>query len=118
MASAEPRKLNSTELKPTRRILFGLLVVNFIIYVAILIHLCLDTKPEKLFTAIYSIPIIAAFYIVEGSLFFGCQAYEWSCSALFHVICVLHNFGYFNSYAVEAADSKGDYLNYDPPVAN
>ena len=107
MTSVEPPKLNSPELKAIRRNLFGLLVVNFLIYVTILIPLSLCAMPN---TAFYSIPIIAGYYVHEGSLFFGCQVYNWPCTVTFRIIWALHDFCYFITYAVKTSESS-EYHN-------
>ena len=103
---SETPKLNSPELRPIRRNLFGLLVVNFLIYVTILIPLSLNADPD---TAVYSVAIIAGYYILEGSLFFGCQAYNWPCTLTFRIIWALHDFAYFITNAWLAAYYKGTY---------
>ena len=104
-------KLDSPKLKPLRRTLLGLLVVNFLIYVTILIPLSLNAMPGA---AVYSIAIIAGYYILEGSLFFGCQTYNWPCTVTFRVIWVLHDFIYFITYAVSASNIKSYEEKYGP----
>ena len=111
IAAVETPKLNSPELKPLRGALLGLLVVNFLIYVAILIPLSLNANPD---TAVYSVAIIAGYYILEGSLFFGCQAYNWPCTVTFRVFWILHDFAYFVTYAVLAAEIKYYKEKYGP----
>ena len=102
-ASVEPPSLNSSELKPIRKKLFGLLVVNFLIYATILVPFTLHARPD---TALYSVTSIAGYHIVEGVLFFGFQEYNWPCTLMFRVTWVLHDFAYFIAYAVKAADIK------------
>ena len=109
----ETLKLNAPELRPLRRLLLGLLVVNFLIYAAFLIPLSLYADP---ISAVYSVGIIACYYILEGSLFFGCDTYNWPCMLTFRIILVLHDFAYFIAYAYVSAWYKGKYLNYDKPI--
>ena len=108
----ETTELNTPELRFASGLLLGLLVVNFLVYVAILVTLLLIADPGWLLNPVYSVPIIAGYYILEGSLFFGCRVLNWPRTLTFRVICVVklfHNFAYFFTYAVEAADSKGTY---------
>ena len=95
----ETPKLNSPELRRLRRLLIGLLVVNFLNYVAILISSWMTDLFDMLF---FSIPVIAVYYILEGSLFFGRQAYNWPCTLTFRIIWLLHDFAYFVTFAFEA----------------
>ena len=109
----ETLKLNAPELRPLRRLLLGLLVVNFLIYAAVLIPLSLNADP---ISAVISVAIIAGYYILEGSLFFGCETYNWPCTLTFRIIWVLHDFAYFITYANASAWYKGKYLDYDKPI--
>ena len=120
----EPTKLNTPVSPPIRRLLtlLGLLVVNFLVYVAVLIPLSLKAPPDisnplklQVPTPIFTIPIIAGYYILEGSLFFGCRAFIWPFTLTFRIIWMLHDFTYFFTYAVEASWNKGAYLNYAKP---
>ena len=112
----ETTELNTPELRFTTGLLIGLLVVNFLVYVAILIPLSLNTDPDWFqfihVYPVYSIAIIAGYYILEGSLFFGCRVRNWPCMLTIRIICfvkLFHNFTYCFTYAVEAAGSKGTY---------
>ena len=95
----ETPKLNSPELRKLRRLLIGSLFVNFLNYVAILI----SSWIIDLYIPFFSIPIIAVYYILEGSLFFGRQAYNWPCTLTFRVIWVLHDLAYYITFALSAA---------------
>ena len=105
-------KLYSPELRKLRILLIGLLVVNFSTYVVILI---LSSLTDMLNTALYSTPIITGYYILEGSFFFGCQAYNWPCTLTFRIILLLHDFAYFITYALFAAFYPPTYLDHEKP---
>ena len=109
----ETPKLTSPELRKLRRLLIGLLVVNFLNYVAILI----SSWRTDIGTPIFSIPIIAGYYILEGSLFFGCQEYNWPCTFIFRIIWILHDFAYFITFALFAAIDTDTYkvLDHEKP---
>ena len=53
----------------------------------------------------WKVPIIVIYTIIEISLFFGCQKYNWPCTATFRIIFVIHDFGYFLTYAAVAGTS-------------
>ena len=47
-----------------------------------------------------SVSIIAVHNIIEVSLFFGCQKYNWPCTLTFRIIFVIHDFAWFIRYAI------------------
>merc|ERR1712106_1045425 len=91
--------LNSPDLLRSRRALLSLTLLNVFIYLALLIPLPLCSEVRE---AAFSVPIIAAYSIVEIILFFGCQAYNWTMTLIFRIIFLLHDLAYFITYAVMA----------------
>merc|ERR1711935_109152 len=99
-ASTVPQNsLNSPDLLRSRRALLSLTLLNVFIYLALLIPLPLCSEVRE---AAFSVPIIAAYSIVEIILFFGCQAYNWTMTLIFRIIFLLHDLAYFITYAVMA----------------
>ena len=103
--------INSDKYLQERRAFLGLLVTNFLFYLVFLIWFPVESKYNY---PIYSVPIIAAYYIAEGCAFFGCQAYSWAASLTFRILFLLHDFSYFVTYAVMSSKT-GDqnYPSYD-----
>merc|ERR1712106_840616 len=91
--------LNSPDLLRSRRALLSLTLLNVFIYLALLIPLPLCSEVRA---AAFSVPIIAAYSIVEIILFFGCQAYNWTTTLIFRIIFLLHDLAYFITYCVKA----------------
>ena len=105
------KPLDSPEFSYKRKALLGLIITNSIIYGAALIPLVLNVW--NLEYPIISIPIILFYNILEVSLFFGCQAYNWPCTLTFRILWVLHDFSYFITYGASIAYF---YLNWEPDV--
>merc|ERR1711935_621538 len=100
-ASTVPQNsLNSPDLLRSRRALLSLTLLNVFIYLALLIPLPLCSEVRE---AAFSVPIIAAYSIVEIILFFGCQAYNWTTTLIFRIIFLLHDLAYFITYCTKAA---------------
>ena len=99
--------INSDKYVKERIAYLTLLSVNFIFYAVFLIWLPVESQYNF---PIYSVPIIAAFYVAEGGAFFGCQGYSWAASVTFRILFLIHDFSYFVTYAVLGAKT-GNYKN-------
>ena len=102
--------INSDKYVKERIAYLTLLSVNFIFYAVFLIWLPVESQYNF---PIYSVPIIAAFYVAEGGAFFGCQGYSWAASVTFRILFLIHDFSYFVTYAVLGAktgESPGETI--------
>ena len=108
------------ELRTTRNVLYGLLVLNFVVYIGLII-LCLFSV---FWIASFSVFFIILYYSIEGPLFVNrnhsqasCQCcccwgcYNWLITLTFRTIWLLHDFAYFVVYAIYASNSK-DQMNF------
>merc|ERR1712150_16198 len=109
LATAPQKSLKAPDLLKSRQVLLGLTVGQILIYLTLLIPLPLYTRFDFV---LYSVAIIAGYNILEVSLFFGCQKYNWPCTLTFRIVFAIHDFAYFITYAVFAADYYG-YYYYD-----
>ena len=105
MANIDESIRNLPELKTTRKLLLGCLMVNFIIYAAVVISLTVSMDfwdPEYYlgYIPLYSIIPILVYYLIEGSLFFSGQAYSWPCTLTLRVFIILHDLGYCIFYCI------------------
>ena len=101
----------SNRYKRERIALLSLIIVNFIFYSVFLIWL---PVASGYIYPVYSVPIIAVYYIIEASLFFGCNQYSWAATLTFRIFWLLHDFSYFVTYAVIASKNyyNCDYWDY------
>ena len=106
MANIDESIRNLPELKTTRKLLLGCLVVNFINYAAVIISLTVSMDlwgPESSslgYIPLYTIIPILVYYLIEGSLFFSGQAYSWPCTLTLRIFIILHDLGYCIFYCI------------------
>ena len=100
---------HSIKYKRERIALLSLIIVNFVFYSVFLIWF---PVASGYIYAVYSVPIIAVYYIIESSCFFGCNMYSWAATCTFRIFWLIHDFSYFVTYAVMASRSYYCYDDY------
>ena len=95
---SEVSNFRKTELRPTRKLLLGLMILNLVLYMPVLQTLTLMKNYEFISYSWASLPLIAVYYIIEISLFFGCDRFNWKTTMFFRFIWLLHDFAYFVFY--------------------
>ena len=97
---------HSNQYKCERIALLSLIILNFVFYSVFLIWF---PVASGYIYAVYSVPIISVYYIIEASCFFGCKLYSWAATCTFRIFWILHDFAYFVTYAVIAASYSSRY---------
>ena len=109
-SAQDVKTLDSHELRSTKKVLLSLLCVNFVLYLA---QIPVSLNSGVLVNLqIFSIPIICAYYLIEGLLFFLCGIYNWPLTLTFRIVWLLSDlfiiFIYSHTYSQHGND---DYIS-------
>merc|ERR1712227_556336 len=86
--------------KVARQALLGMMVSLILIYAVFLIWLpVVGNLPDP----VYTVPIFAAYNIIEAALLFGCNQFSYCTMLTLRIICALHDASYFITFAVKAS---------------
>ena len=98
---------NSTDLrnpqyKVARQALLGMMISLILIYAVFLIWLpVVGNVPDP----VYTVPIFAAYNIIEVALLFGCNQFSFCTMLTFRIICTLYDVSCFITFAVFSSNS-------------
>ena len=97
--------LRAPQYKVARQALLGMMVSLILIYAVFLIWLpVVGNVPDP----VYTVPIFAAYNIIEIALLFGCNQFSYCTMLTLRIICAIHDASYFITFAVYSSRAYGN----------